>query len=84
MAAASGSNAAEVNAMGLVLSTSPCGPEMAAMTGVAIAVSCTVVVAFAGVPCSMRMTKLDRERRILYILTTCCLALQQPFSTYPK
>lgn len=45
--------------MALVLSTSPCGPEMAAITGVATAVSCTVVVAFAAVPCSACRSLVD-------------------------
>ncbi len=54
VATASGSMEAEENAMGLVLSTSPWGPTMTAITGVAMAVSCTVEVAYAAVPCAQK------------------------------
>ena len=54
VATASGSMEAEENAMGLVLSTSPWGPTMTAITGNAMAVSCTVEVAYAAVPCAQK------------------------------
>ena len=76
VAAASGSNAAEENAIGLVLSTSPCGPVMAANTGVAIAVSCTVVVVLAAVPCSMQMQEHVDGSALASKWFTYCAGLQ--------